>query len=96
MNRNFKISIAGQLREEAGPCSDRRQETTYFSFSKSRDLPNYTCSEKLLGGQMVVMLSDATTYMPLRWNPSWLRDACAHMGGDCNIPNMDSEPGKSK
>lgn len=23
VNRNFKISIVGQLREEAGPCSDR-------------------------------------------------------------------------
>ena len=42
------------------------------------------------------MLSDATTHMPLRWNPSWLRDACAHTGGDCNIPNMASESGKSK
>ena len=27
---------AGQLKEEAGPCPDRRQETTYSSFLKSR------------------------------------------------------------
>ena len=26
-------------------------ETTYFSFLKSGDLPNYTYAERLLGGQ---------------------------------------------
>ena len=33
--------IAGQLREEAGPCPDH-----IFHFSKSGDLPNHTCAEK--------------------------------------------------
>ena len=37
-----------------------------------------------------------TTLSPLQWNPSWLRDARAHMGGSWDIPNTDSEPGKSK
>lgn len=27
---NSKISITGQSREETGPCSDKRSETTYF------------------------------------------------------------------
>ena len=37
-----------------------------------------------------------TTHRPLRYTPCWLRDAFAHMGGAWDIPNMDSEPGKSK
>ena len=45
--------IAGQLREEARPCPDN------FSFSKSGDLPNHTCAEKLLGGQREVMPREA-------------------------------------
>ena len=32
------MGITGQLREEAGPCPDRRQETTCSSFLKSGDL----------------------------------------------------------
>lgn len=36
-----------------------------------------------------------TTHRPLRWIPSWLRDAHAHMGGSSDTPNMDSESGKS-
>ena len=36
------------------------------------------------------------THRPLRWNPSWLRDAHAHMGGSWDIPNTDSEPGKAR
>ena len=43
--------MAGPWRQEAGPCPDRRLEVIYFSFSKSRGLPNYTCAERLLGGQ---------------------------------------------
>ena len=34
--------------------------------------------------------------MPFWWNPPWLRDTCAHMGGSRDIPNMDCEPSKSK
>ena len=36
------------------------------------------------------------THTALWWNTSWLRDACAHMEGSWDIPNMDCEPGKSK
>ena len=46
--------IAGQLREEAGPCPDH-----IFRFSKSGNLPNHTCAERLLRGQRRVMLRDA-------------------------------------
>ena len=35
-------------------------------------------------------------HRPLQWNPSFLRDACAHMGGSWDIQNRDSEPSKSK
>ena len=67
------------MREQAGPCPDRRQETTYFSFLKSGDLPDYTCIERLLRDEKG---SDAkSTHRPLHWNPSGLRDVCASMGG---------------
>lgn len=32
----------------------------------------------------------------LCWNSSWLSVGCAHMGGFWDIPNMVSEPGKTK
>ena len=51
MDWNSKMRIAGQLRDEAGPS-----QTTYFSFLKSGDLHDYTCTERLLGGQRGVML----------------------------------------
>jgi len=35
------MGTAGQLREAVGPA-----QTTYFSFSKSGDLPNHTYAEK--------------------------------------------------
>ena len=34
-------------------------QTTYFSFSKSGDFPDYTCTERLLGSQREEMLRDA-------------------------------------
>ena len=41
--------------------------------------------------------SDAhSTHRSLHHNPSWLRDVYTHMGGSLDIPNSDSEPGKSK
>ena len=49
--RYSKTKIAGQSREDAGLCPDRRQETTYYSFSKLGDLPDYTDTESLLGSQ---------------------------------------------
>ena len=51
MDWNSKMRTAGQLRDEAGPS-----QTTYFSFLKSGDLHDYTCTERLLGGQRGVML----------------------------------------
>ena len=58
VDRNSKTRIAEQLREEAGPCPDHTQ-TTYFSFSKSGDLTNHTCTERILGSQRGVMSRDA-------------------------------------
>ena len=34
-------------------------QTTYFSFSKSGDLPDYTCIENVLGGQRGMILTNA-------------------------------------
>ena len=51
VDRYFKMRMAGQLSEEAGPCPDRREQIPYFSFSMSRDLPDYTCAERVLRGQ---------------------------------------------
>ena len=45
------MRIADQLREETGPCPGRRQETIYYSFAKSGYFPDYTGTERLLGGQ---------------------------------------------
>ena len=67
MDWNSEMRLAGQLGRRLAPA-----RTTYFSFSKSGDLPDHT------------------------WNPVWLRDGCAPMGQSWNIPNMNSEPGKSK
>ena len=53
--RVLQTRIAGQLKEKAGPCPDRREETTYFSFSRSRDFPDYADIERLLGGQRGVI-----------------------------------------
>ena len=36
------------------------------------------------------------THKPVLWNPSWLRDARAHLGGSWDIPNTDSEQGKAR
>ena len=36
VGRNSEVSTAAEEREEAGPCPDKREETTYFSFLKSR------------------------------------------------------------
>ena len=46
VNLNSRMRIAEQLREGAGPA-----RTTYFLFSKSGDLPDHTCAERILGGQ---------------------------------------------
>ena len=48
--RDTPKQIAGQLREEAGPCPDRRDHV-YFLFTESGDLFDYTCTERLLGDQ---------------------------------------------
>ena len=50
-SRFSKTKITGQLREEAEPWPDRRQETIYFSFLKSGDFPNHIGIERLLGSQ---------------------------------------------
>ena len=52
MDQNSKMRLGGQLREEAGPCSDH-----IFLFLKAGDLSNHTCG-LLLGGQRGAMLRD--------------------------------------
>ena len=42
-------------REELSPVQIREKETTYFSFSRSRDFPDYADIERLLGGQRGVI-----------------------------------------
>ena len=53
MDQNSKRRIAGQLREEVGPCTEY-----IFLISKS-GVPDHTCTEKLLGRQRGVMLTNA-------------------------------------
>ena len=53
MDRNSRTRIAGYVREEAGPWPDDT-----FLFLKSEDLPDHTCTERLLGGQREVMPRD--------------------------------------
>ena len=53
VDRNPKISIAGQLRKKARLCQDRRDHM--FLIVRSGDLPDYICTERLLG----VMPTDA-------------------------------------
>jgi len=48
MDQNSKRRIAGQLREEVGPCTEH-----IFLISKS-GLPDHTCTENLLGGQRML------------------------------------------
>ena len=45
---NSKISIAGQLGKKAGLCQDRRDHM--FLVVRSGGLPDYICTERLLGG----------------------------------------------
>ena len=73
---------------------ERGGQTTYFSFSKSGDLPDYTCPERLLGGQEVSDAKWCSTHRSVWWNPSWLRAACAHMGRPWDIIDVDSGPRK--
>ena len=42
MDQNSKMRLGGQLREEAGPCSDH-----IFLFLKARDLSNHTLASSL-------------------------------------------------
>ena len=41
-------------------------------------------------------LQDALPRCQTSFDPSWLRDACAHMGGSWYAPNMDCEPVESE
>ena len=49
MDPNSKISIAGQLTKKARLFQDRRDHM--FLIVRSGDLPDYICTERLLGGQ---------------------------------------------
>ena len=49
MAPNSKISIAGQLRKEAGLCQDRRDHM--FLIVRSGDFPDQILTERLLEGQ---------------------------------------------
>lgn len=94
----LQYKIAGQSKEETGACPDRRylDKTTGFSSLKSADLPDYTCTS-ILGSQMRVMQNDAN-YTQVSSVESVLakRCMCTIQGRPCDIPNMDSEPEKSK
>ena len=50
-DRNSKISIAGQSREEAGPAQMRDKRPHIPHSGSQGDPPDYTGAEKLLGGQ---------------------------------------------
>ena len=76
VDRNSKMRITGQLNQEAGPCPDH-----VYLIPKSGELPGNTCREKLLEGQSGSDVKGCSTHRPLRWKPSWLRDACTHVGG---------------
>ena len=88
VERNSEVSLAEQSREETGPCSDKRRETTSFSFSRLR---RSSWLESSLGVKRGVMSSLPTSLFPgihLGW------DACTHIGGFWGKPNMDSEQAK--
>ena len=92
MEGNSKKITARQLRKKAGPAW-----TTYLSFLKSGDLPNHICVEKApcrpKGKQCQgTFYPDTLHYIQIPWR----RDACIHMEGSWDIPNIDCEPGKSK
>ena len=89
MDQNSKTRIAGQLK--LGPT-----QTTYFSFSESGDLPNYTYSGKLLGDQNESDVKGCSTHRPLWYNSSWLKVVCELTGGSWDTPNMDCDSGKPK
>ena len=70
-----KVQIAGQSSEQAEPCPDKIRGHIFLIL----EVKETFLTRKLLGGQKG---SDVkSTHRPPRWNPSWLRDACAHMGG---------------
>ena len=49
MDPNSKISVAGQLTKKARLFQDRRDHM--FLIVRSGDLPDYICTERLLGDQ---------------------------------------------
>ena len=83
-----------------GPAQIRDKRPRIPYSWREGDLHDYTCGERLLGGHKGsgchLTVSDKTTHRPFHQNPSWLKDAHAHMGGPQDIPNTDSEPGKAK
>ena len=89
LHRHSKISIAGWLKEEVGPWSDKSPETTYLSCSKS-GRPSPIAPWRLEGEWC------QATHRPLHWNPSWLRDALGHVGRSWVKPNTGSGPDKWK
>ena len=91
VDQNSKIRIAGQLREEAGPCLDYM-----FLFSESGDCPDHTCTEKAPWRPKRSHVKRCSTQMPFWLDPSWLWEAWTRMGGSRDIPNMGCEPDKSK
>ena len=93
-------TIAGGRRSWALPRWEIKRPHIPHSPSQG-ELPDYTHTERLLEGQKRRGAPPHSkwcqpTHRPLRWNPSWLRDAHAHMGGPWNKPNTDSEPGKAR
>ena len=67
MDRNSKISLAGQSREETGPFPDKRGETTYFSFSRLRRSSWLESSLELKRGVMSSLPTSLFTGIHLGW-----------------------------
>ena len=62
IDQNSKIRIAGQLREEAGPCPDYM-----FLFSASGDCPDHTYTEKAPWRPKRSHVKRCSTQMPFCW-----------------------------
>ena len=69
-------------------------QTTYFLFSKPAWQHVRMCTGRLFGGQRGIWSKDVPPRCLFR-RISWLRDVRTHMGRSWDMPNTDSEPGKS-
>ena len=90
VERKSKVSLAEQSREETGPCSDKRRETTYFSFSRLR---TSSWLERSLEVQRGVMSSLPTSLFPGIHLGSEMH---AHTQQDSEVNQIWTQNGQSK